>query len=243
MSLADPYLKTHRAKEHLEVLRLEIEMFRESKPYFFIREDDVVNQRHFIRFMMKKIPDRLPLSVGDICSCLRASLDQLVWCLAVSNSRGRTYPEHTHFPILTKPNSKEFRSGTKGVAADAGKIIKSLQPYNAGDDAAIRSHPLWRLNKLCNIDKHISIPVHGAAGKMRYAQTFGPGMRITAFDNKGVMSVPLSMKDYMALNPDVTFDVIFGDPYWKIECDFACIEHIYEFVANKVIPGFTRFCP
>jgi len=243
MPLVDPYLKTSRAKVHLENLREKLAIFCEN-PCEFIREDDLENQLHIVRMKIKDIPDEIPLILGDLLYCLRSALDQLVWCLAKINATPG-YPEHTQFPILEQPDAQRFQRQTRGVPAEAARIIESLQPYKAPTPAAVREHLLWRLNRLCNIDKHIRIPIHGATGLVKWS-TFVPfgakDISLAEFDNNAVMKVPLSRKGQMALNPRVPeFKVLFGDLYWKIECDFAGIETLYEFVTNRVIPRFARF--
>ncbi len=238
MNLADPYLKTTRAKEHLESLRRELEGFYESKPYRFVREDDTEKQRHIVRMKHPDIPDKLSLIAGDVFYNLRASLDQLVWCLAKSTA-APSYPLDTEFPILEKRNLRVLRKRLRGVPAKAAAIIESLQPYNGRDADVIRSHLLWRLNKLCNIDKHMRIPVHGMTGLVTLPPRI---LALGGFHNGTVMDIPLSMKSEMALDPPVTFKVVFGDFFWKVECDYDGVEKIYEFVSNRVIPRFSQFC-
>lgn len=243
MQLIDPYLKTSRAKLHLENLRQRVTVFCEN-PCDFVREDDVKNELHIIRMKVKDIPDELPLILGDLLYCLRSALDQTVWCLAKINATPG-YPEHTQFPILEQRDAPRFDRQTRGVPTEAARIIESLQPFNAPTAAEVRDHLLWRLNRLCNIDKHIRIPIHGVTGTVTW-QTLVPfGARdftLPEFDEYQVMKIPLSRKSQMALNPRVPeFKVLFGDSYWKIECDFAGVEAIYEFVTNNVIPRFARF--
>lgn len=150
-SLADSYLKTTRAKEHLDALEGELDAFYKSKPYSFITEDDLERDRYSVRVEVAETPPRISLIVGDLFYCLRSALDQLVWALAHLNV---PYPKDTQFPIQEKRNSKGLSGQTVGVPPDAVKIIESLQPYHSGDISAIRNHLLWRLNRLCNIDKH-----------------------------------------------------------------------------------------
>ncbi|HEV2298221.1 MAG TPA: hypothetical protein VGR72_06865 [Candidatus Acidoferrales bacterium] len=242
VGLVDPYLKTARAKVHLENLREQVSAFC-NDPCEFFREDNLEKQLHLIRLKVKDIPDTIPLIAGDLFYCLRASLDQLVWCLAKINATPG-YPEGTQFPIFDQRDIPRFDRQTRGVPADALRIIESLQPYNTPDAGAIQSHLLWRLNKLCNIDKHIRIPVHGVTGTLTW-DTFipwGKEVRPTEFGESGVMTLPLLQKGHVALNPRVRESrIVFGDLYWKIECDFAGIEAIYEFVANSVLPRFARF--
>jgi len=247
MSLVDPYLKTTRAKVHLEDLRARLLEFG-KEPCEFIREDDVENQLHIVRMRVRPIPDDIPLIAGDLFYCLRASLDQLVWCLAKINATPG-YPEGTQFPILEQPDVPRFNRQTSGVPPDAAKIIESLQPYNATPTPAdAKNHLLWRLNKLCNVDKHIRIPVHGVTGVVRW-NTFvpfplPPEFALTQFGNDHVMKIPLAFKSQIALNPRIPeFKIQFGDLYWKIDCDFTGIEAICDFVSDSVIPRFARFFP
>jgi hypothetical protein len=62
------------------------------------------------------------------------------------------------------------------------------------------------------------------------------------FDHEAkVVIVPLDLKRYMTLDPVGTIDIAFGDSYEGIKCNFARLEEIYEFVADSVIPRFSRF--
>ena len=117
MSLIYPYLKTSRAKVHLENLRARLEELG-KEPCEFIREDDVQNQVHIVRMKVRPIPDDIPLIAGDLFYCLRAPLDQLVWCLAKINATPG-YPEHTQFPILEQRNDPGFKRHTRGVPPEA----------------------------------------------------------------------------------------------------------------------------
>jgi hypothetical protein len=131
------------------------------------------------------------------------------------------------------------------VPTEAAKIIESLQPYNSPNATAAHEHILWRLNKLCIIDKHMRIPVLGVTGTVTW-DTFVPfgtrDFKVIEFDDHSEMRIPLSRKGEVGLNPRILeCKVLFGDLYWKIQCDFAEVEAIYEFDANSVIPRFTRF--
>jgi hypothetical protein len=87
-------------------LRERLEEFG-KEPCEFIREDDVQNQLHVVRMSVRPIPDDIPLIAGDLFYCLRASLDQLVWCLAKINATPG-YPEGTQFPILEQRDVSRF---------------------------------------------------------------------------------------------------------------------------------------
>src|ERR1700733_5129185 len=157
-SLADAYLKTTRAKVHLDALRNELDLFRKSKPVAVFRTEDLKRGRYSIRIKITDTPHCIPLILGDLLYCLRSSLDQAIWSLAKLTA---PYPKGTQFPILEKLNAsarKTFDAYTAGVPARAVRVIESLQPYHRANPPA---HLLWRLNRLCNIDKHRRIPVHG----------------------------------------------------------------------------------
>jgi hypothetical protein len=238
-SLVEPYLKTTRAKVHLDALRHSLDLFRKSKPITVFRKENRKSGRYEIRIKIADTPNEVPLILGDLLYCLRSSLDQTVWQLA---SLTTPYPERTQFPILdkdTRNTRKSFADWTDGVPARAKRLIKSLQPYHRADPSA---HLLWRLNRLCNIDKHRRIPIHGDQLNFRFPKISRASERLLSFDHdQNMVSGPLDLKSQMALDPDVSFDVILGDMSDGISCDFDGITKIYDFVAQSVIPRFARF--
>jgi hypothetical protein len=239
VTLADPYLKTARAHEHLEDLRDRLRRFTESEPCRIFREDDIKNRVHIIRIELKDPPHKVALVVGDFLYCLRSSLDQLVWALSLHNT-GR-YPQGTQFPIFSAPKPNKFMDYTVGVAADAIREIELLQPYQGGH-ATLKSNCLWQLNLLCNIDKHRRIPIGATITDFRFPNVPQNVIRLIRFDNDaGVIRVPLAFKGYMTLNPEVPLNVLFGDSHEGVRVDLARLEAIYEFVALTVIPRFARF--
>jgi hypothetical protein len=239
--LVDPYLKTTRAKKHLDALRAELEAFRQSQAYTFAPQEDL--EDGFVRFKIEyaSIPNHVPLIAGDFLYCLRSSLDQVVWSLA---KLSRPYPEGTQFPIFDTYNKStiaRFKQYTAGAPADAIKIIEGLQPYHGPDSAAIRSRLLWRLNMLCNIDKHRRIPVHSLVAEFRFPDTpkiAGPQIRVA---QNNIVCIPMAFKDQMRLDPNVATEVVFGDMKEGVSCTIDGFERMYDFVAGKVIPRFARF--
>ena len=241
ISLGDPYLKTTRAKVHLDNLGDEINAFLASKPLDIFRKENVRKGLFEIRFKVKPIPEHIPLILGDLLYCLRSALDQTVWALA-KRKMGAGYPEGTQFPIIDKLNAgsrKKFQSYTAGVPAAAIRIIKSLQPYHRANPAA---HLLSRLNKLGNIDKHRRIPVHSQELMFRFPHPQKSLVSVLGIDkDHQVITVPLEFKNQMTLDPEVAFDLVFGDMAEGISCDFQGVKKIYDFVTNGVIPKFARF--
>lgn len=240
-SLVDPYLKTARAKEHLDALRSEIDIFHKAKPYSFFPEDDVQHGLYRVRVQMDEVPNRVPLIVGDLFCCLRSSLDQLVFSLAKLTTPN---PKGTQFPILDtwdRKSRNRFSQQTHGVPADARAIIESLQPCHGPNTASIRSRLLWQLNAICNVDKHRRIPVNSCGITFRFPNVPASVAAFVKFEQGDVVAVPLRFKSQMALDPVVTYEIVFGDMSSGIECDIDGVDRIYDFVANNVIPRFTSF--
>ena len=238
-SLTDPYLKTARAKEHLDDLRERLRKFREDEPISFKRDDDLVKQKHNIRIKIKSVPDKITLIAGDFLYCLRSSLDQLIWALAKEIGK---YPNGTQFPIFEQRDPARFNRYTSGVPTGALALIESYQPYNAQTPALIKEHLLWQLNKLCNIDKHRRIPTDATIIDFNFPDFPKKFISVAKFDpDAEIITVPLELKDYMELNPMANLNVTFGDSYEGIRCDLARLEQMYEFVANRVIPAFATF--
>ena len=238
-NLADAYLKTARAKYHLDSLRDELAVFYDSEPYRFLRQDDAERQRHRLIFQVRAIPDQIWLIAGDFLYCLRASLDHLVWALArlTTDSPSR----RTQFPILNQVNDKHFERQTRGVPPEAATIIKDLQPYHRGDAISIRSHQLWQLGELSNLDKHRRIPLNGVISDFQWPLP-SHLLGVVEFDHQQHMiGVPIEFKEKLPGDPAVTLKIIFGDPACGLDCDFDGMEQMYKFVAENVLPRFARF--
>jgi hypothetical protein len=242
-SLADAYLKTSRARVHIDCLDKQLRAFYDSKPYTFFGKEDTKKSRYIIRFDLRQPPDGWWLIFGDAVNCLRAALDHTVFALASIN-RKTPYPEGTRFPIFDIPlNSerrKQFRRMTTNVPAAAVAIIKRLQPYHR---LKPQTHLLSTLNALGNIDKHRRVPMHGQIFEFNFPNVPVDLIKpVLVVDHKQQMlSVPIQFKGYMSLNPKMSNKVIFGDMAVGAECDFDRIFQIYEFVAHNVIPRFARF--
>lgn len=238
-SLVNAYLKASRAKVHLDALRHEIDVFCNTQPCALFRKEDPKRGRYYLRAKLPATPDTIPLILGDLLYCLRSSLDQLTWSLAKLTL---PYPEGTQFPIfakLDKNTRRKFKAYTTGVPLRAVKLIESLQPYHRANPSA---HLLWRLNLLCNIDKHRRIPVHGDETVFHFPGVPPHiGSHVEGDPDQQMASLPLEFKSYLEVEPVVTFNVVFGDMAKGLSCDLDGITKIYDFVANSVIPRFGRF--
>ena len=238
--LTDPYLKLDWAKRHLEALDADLKVFHESNPCRFTGKDDLENQRHILRVDLDDVPDHICLRCGDAFYCMRASLDQLVWRLAKLTV---TIPDRTQFPIIENWDSDSlgrFKKYLIGVPDTAVAIIKDLQPANR--PTAVKEHLLWRLNAMCNLDKHRRIPANGSEVQFFLPTGADASMEtIETFDDHGIFSVPLAHKSKLDIHPKVTYQVIFGDATSGVRIDPDDIRAIYEFLSNSVLPRFVRF--
>ena len=199
-TLADAYLKTTRAKLHLDALRSELDTFRNSNPCRVFRKENHTLGRYEIRVKTEETPDHIPLILGDLLYCLRSSLDQLTWSLAKLTTG---YPKGTQFPIfdtLSAKTRKRFAEYTVGVPARAATLIGSLQPYHRADPS---THLLSQLNRLGNIDKHRRIPVHGDEVIFNLPKMPRALAAALKFDHdQHMVSVPLELKDQNGSSAD-----------------------------------------
>jgi hypothetical protein len=161
--LADPYLKLGRAKMHLDALDVLLKEFTGPKAYTFRRYEDLKQKRYCFECKLLDVPDDACLTVGDAFYNMRSCLDQIVWSLSgltLANPPQTTqFPIFDHLPSATK-DIERFDRQVAGVPTKAIEQIKSLQPYHRGD--SYKAHPLWRLNAICNLDKHRRIPANGS---------------------------------------------------------------------------------
>lgn len=233
------------AKGHLQLLGSEIGQFANSNPYTLTREDDLEHGRHILRFKLLDVPLPICLIAGDAIYNMRACLDQLVWALARINR----IPDRVAFPVidgpsLTKDRLNSFNRSLRGVPAEAICEIDALQPYQRG--AAFKTHPLWRLDEMCNLDKHRRIPANGSKSivhfpKMSWQDQTSGLISIDATGEGFVVAVPIAFKDKLDFHPTMQFAVSFGGDISGISETAQGFVQIYKFVAESVLPRFERF--
>src|SRR6267143_2645115 len=228
--LADPYLKLTWAKKHLDTLDEDLLAFHNTNPCRIFAKEDLENQRYVLRVYLSDVPDHIPLRCGDAFYCMRSCLDQLVWRLAELKV---SKPGHTQFPIIeswvNNEGSSKFIGWLPDVPDEAIAIIRDLQPANRATSP--ESHPLWRLNAICNLDKHRKIPAQGSHIALKLPTPPGT-FRIEEFPNNTVLSVPLAEKSKLDMHPEVAFEVVFGDPEARVLIGPHEIRDIYKFVSN-----------
>lgn len=238
--LTDPYLKLDWAKRHLDAMDEDLLAFHKSNPCRFTTNEDFENQRYSLRVDLDDVPDPICLRCGDAFYCMRACLDQLVWRLAKLNV---TIPDRTQFPIIEDWNSDtlgRFKDNLRDVPPDAIAIIRDLQPANR--PASAKENLLWRLNAVCNLDKHRRIPANGSEVQF-FLPTGADASMVTfeTFDDHGIFSVPLAHKSKLDIHPQITYQVIFGDATSEVRIGPDDIRAIYKFLSDNVLPRFVRF--
>src|ERR1019366_7226563 len=240
--LVDPLLKLDWAKRHLDALDSLLQSFidgGEGTSYTCSRYDDLEHQEHVLEVRLADIPDPICLTAGDALYCMRSSLDQLVWSLA-SAPGGLGSPERTQFPVICKDDSKRrkrFADQTAGVPALAITEIKAFQPYHRG--ASYKSHPLWRLNAMCNLDKHRRIPANGSELEIYFPGTVQAHVKQETTSDCHILRVPLARKHELQFKLPPTFQVNFGggdpmtDPSALLETVNGFRE-MHQFIAENV---------
>ena len=238
-------MKLAWAKGHLQLLDIEIGKFANSNPYTLMREDDLEHQRHVLRLNLLNVPAPICLIAGDAIYNMRASLDQLIWSLA----RLTGIPKRTAFPIvdgpvLTTSKLKTFNERLVGVPMGAICEIDALQPYHRG--AAYRTHPLWRLDEICNLDKHRRIPANGSRSILNFPnlaqEEIASGVvTVETTDDGFVVSAPIALKYKLDLHTRMHFSVDFGGDISGISVSFRGLLDIYKFISESVFPRFVRF--
>lgn len=246
-SLRDPEFNLRWAEKHLVSLKCRIDRFNRTHKLNISTEEDLENKLYVIRSEIVPnfdLDDIFPIAItaGDFINRLRASLDHLAWQLALFG----THKPGTgiYFPIMAKDSEDTqvmIAKATVGWPDEAVPIVKSFQPYKAGD--LYKTHPLWRLNKLWNIDKHRHIPAHGAFSD-RFLHIAIPGLRALRdewLDGEDVVRLPLALKDKVTLYPDAPVSFKFRDDREGWEMATVDMFVMYQFVANTVFPAFAGF--
>ncbi len=166
-------------------------------------------------------------------------LYNITWQLALTKT-SRPY-DRTAFPIVdedTPQKMKTFDRITQDIPTEAVDEIKSFQPYQRGE--AFKYDNLWKLDKLCNIDKHRVIPAQGTSLDLKIPR----GVRPIAFnrlDDAYIVTMPISVKAKMKLAPPPIFDILLGSEVDGLIISIWELPKIYEFVRDTVIPRFSRF--
>jgi hypothetical protein len=186
---------------------------------------------------------KLGLIAGDFVCNLRGSLDHLAWTLAKLGKRRPS--SETCFPVCIKDGTHtqaKIAAATAGMPIGAVAAVKSFQPYNSGN--AYKTHPLWRLNFLWNANKHRIIGLHSVNSGVLFEVAKGvPIIEERKFQDHGIVTIPLSAKDKVRLNPRPNTEIFFGDEERGVQLSIQDLRDIYQFVSLKVSPALSCFLP
>jgi hypothetical protein len=177
-------LKLHRAQEHANVLRSEIEAFLWREPHGSRAEIDADANELLVRaFVREQPPASWGPILGDFVHNLRSALDHLAIALVLSNDP-RADITRNSFPLFendpnredaTAEERKRWKRLTKGMTAEQIAEIERYQPFNYPVDPGNVS-TLTALGNLSNIDKHRGLIALGH---------FGHIVQIIGFDTPG----------------------------------------------------------
>ncbi len=242
-SLSNPKLKIERAKEHLENLEIKLREFQDSTPFRVTTYEVSQDSSFVIRCQIPIIDTKLAVIAGDAMYNLRSALDHIAWQLALIKAEKPF--EHTAFPVIdeNKPQKiKRLEDITRDIPTEAVSEIKGLQPYLKG--TAFRDDLLWKLDKLCNIDKHRVIPASGTALDIKIPKEIDRD-KIVFRTVGGAYEIvlPISVRDQMKSFPPPVPDVLFGSKADGLEVSVREFANIFDYVRDTIMPKFTRFFP
>ncbi len=156
-SMTPPREKLAWANHHIATLDNEIQRFFDGDDYTVGSNFDEETEQHVIAVRIKNEPPLLRWShiTGDALHSLRATLDYLIYQLAIRGTGKEPPPNHRdlQFPIfINEHGDRGYDSKAPkqiaGIPPGAETLVKGVHPF--GD----RNHPLFLLNKLNNADKH-----------------------------------------------------------------------------------------
>jgi hypothetical protein len=233
--------KAERAQLLLDAFNGHVAAFM-KEPYTVIRHYDAKNRRHIKRFELKSFEPILGLVLGDFLYCLRSGLDQMAWQMATPIAR-RDFSRDICFPIYedlgTPDRKRNYLDILQLFPADVAKEIDALQPHNGLGPA--QDHPLWQLNKLCNLDKHARIPIHSRGLNVFYPAVLG--VSVDHFDQEDAIevSVPEEYESSLDLKPTLPDEIEIGEWNSDWRLPHRRLSDIHGFITCTVIPRFMPF--
>jgi hypothetical protein len=241
IALAYLVMKTERAKLHLQALNQELDAFTEE-PYTVITKEDTENSRYIRRVQFKGLNPLMGMLLGEFLYNLRSGLDQLAWQIAPPAAR-KDFSTVLCFPIFERVcNSQERKNYNRALSwfpDDVQKEIDTLQPYKRPDGP--ENHPLWQLNKLCNIDKHSVIPINSRSVNIFVPQNPAAKVEHLGYEDAIEVSVPLCDKAQLDFEPDPVFPIEFGEWDSDLAIPRRKLADMQGFIECSVIPTFKRF--
>ena len=234
------------AKIHLDALEIEFATLT-SKPenLYRITTNEDIEKGLFVIHVDSFNPTgvlKAGMMAGDFVSTLRASLDHAAWALA---KVGKRHPSsETCFPVCPRDSASaqaKIAAATVGMPSGAVSVVKEVQPYHSGN--AYKSHHLWKLNYLWNLDKHRNISLHSVDSGVLFEVMKGVPVEERKFDDGAIVTIPLSSKDKVRLNPRPDTTILFGDEERGVKVTMQELRDMYDFVSIEVMPRLISFLP
>ena len=156
------FARVNRAAEHIAELKRTVDIFQQAYHDAVASQfDSDLPDQPDLGPKSVPAPEQIGILVGEICYNLRASLDYLVYELAILDSG--VVQDDTQFPIYDKEDEiQDFNKRTsktlKGINPRHRALIEALQPYkNCKWTATLR--------EISNPDKHRRLPSSGRIGR------------------------------------------------------------------------------
>ena len=180
-----------RAAKHLDDFDREVRAFLEATEFELISyEEPGSGDRLYFAGTSPTPPLDLGLIVGDYIHNLRSALDHAICELSLVTDPSSACTK-TAFPVCSTEHCWRTALGRELalVSAQAQYQIHLIQPLNWRDRAPYghRTHPMWELNELWNLDKHRSLHlVHWASSRYTFLEIDGDdGVGITQYLDDG----------------------------------------------------------
>jgi hypothetical protein len=233
--------KAERAKLHLDAFNGHVSAYMKN-PHTVVTKYDAENRRYIKRFEMEAFQSVMGMELGEFLYCLRSGLDQMAWQLASPGAR-QASPKDIYFPIpedlSNRDKRRSYARALRRFPNGVRREINAIQSHKGADPP--ETHPLWQLNKLCNLDKHKFFPFH-SRGINPFVPNV-PGARIEHFDKEDAfeVSVPEKYKDNIDLQPTLPEPIEIGEWNSDWRLPVSRLSDIHSFITCRVIPRFVPF--
>ncbi len=148
--MEEVWVKIQRANYHAQELKRAVHFFFDTTPYAVSTNRGADGKLFYYVSKVDDLSPAMAAVIGDIIQNLRSALDHIAYRLFIQNGGDKNTAKHIYFPIFEseeKYNSEMARK-TKGISAEAIKIIDSIKPYKECNRI------LWLIHELNNLDKH-----------------------------------------------------------------------------------------
>lgn len=208
--LLDAQASVDWAVSQIPLFQEKITSWNRKRPYLIVPELDSDTGKNFaVAYSLGPLDPIINAEAGAIINGMRTALDLLAATLARRN--GINPSQNTHFPIFSSEQCMidplKGIEGKKWLSKGERTTIKSLSPYNGGDET------LWPLHQLDIARKHyklIDIGVHISDVWLAFYRAKAPRIRL---DDKAILfEIPPGMH-FVATegNSNLTLEIMFDE--------------------------------